>query len=141
MQLVWRRMRRVLIVESVKFWFDLTNVLYWVQNQSQTFKMFVANQIGEIQRSTIPGEINPADLLTRGLSVSQLSQSTMWMEGPKILKEDKSTWPEKSPGNPANKGRINSHLQQQKITRQCFKIVSCPRSFQVYLAYYVSWLG
>ena len=104
-----KNLERVLTVESVTFWVDSTNVLYWVRNQSRNFKTFVANRIGEIRRSTfpeqwhhIPGEINLADLPTRGLSASQLSQSTMWMEGPEILKEDKSTWPEKSPGNPTN---------------------------------------
>ena len=61
---------------------DSTNVLYWVRNQSRNFKTFVANRIGEIQRLTnpeqwrhVPGELNPADLATRGIKVSELVQS------------------------------------------------------------------
>ena len=41
----------------------------------------------------IPGTLNPADLPTRGLSVSDLAESDVWMEGPTFLKDDESTWP------------------------------------------------
>ncbi|XP_028393184.1 uncharacterized protein LOC114517595 [Dendronephthya gigantea] len=99
-----KKLKRTLKVESVTFRVDSTNVLYWVRNQSRNFKTFIANRIGEIQRSTnpdqwrhIPGEINPADLPTRRLSASQLSQCQMWMEGPNILKEEELTWPKKLP--------------------------------------------
>ena len=39
----------------------------------------------------ISGQDNPADLLTRGLTLSQLDHS-IWFEGPKFLHEYKSTW-------------------------------------------------
>ena len=111
---------KVLTVESVTFWVDSTNVLYWVRNQSRNFKPFVANRIGEIQRSTnpdqwrhIPGEINPADIPTRGLSATQLSQSKVWMEGPEILKEDESTWPEKLPKNPTIGDEEREHAKKK----------------------------
>ena len=111
---------RVLKVESVTFWVDSTNVLYWVRNQSRNFKAFVANRVGEIQRSTnpnqwrhIPGETNPADLPTRGLSASQLSQCQAWIEGPEFLKKDESTWPEKLTGNPTNEDEECEHRKNK----------------------------
>ena len=64
------------------------------------FKPFLANRIGEIQRTSspeqwrhIPGTLNPADLPTRGLSAMALAESELWMEGPAFLKNDESTWP------------------------------------------------
>ncbi len=91
---------KVLTVDRVLFWTDSENVWHWVRNQSREFKPFVANRIGEIQRSTnpdqwyhVPGAMNPADLATRGLSAEQLSSCQFWMEGPKFLKDNVATWP------------------------------------------------
>ena len=119
-----KNLTRVLNVESVTFWVDSTNVLYWIRNQSRNFKAFVASRVGEIQRSTnpdqwrhIPGESNPADLPTRGLSLSasQLSQCQTWTEGPEFLKEDESTWPEKLPGE-----RTDKNEERERRTRSTF---------------------
>ncbi len=70
----------VLTVDRMIYWTDSENVYYWVRNQSREFKPFVANRIGEIQRTTspeqwhhVPGTMNPADLPTRGLSAADLS--------------------------------------------------------------------
>ena len=86
---------KVLTVDRVVFWTDSENVWHWVRNQSREFKPFVANRIGEIQRTTnpeqwrhVPGSMNPADLPTRGLSAADLAQSRPWMEGPAFLKHD-----------------------------------------------------
>ena len=56
-----KNLMRVLKVGNVTFWVDSTNVLYWVRNQSRNFKAFVANRIGEMQRSTnrTSGDISP----------------------------------------------------------------------------------
>lgn len=91
---------KVITVDRIVFWTDSENVWYWVRNQSREFKPFVANRIGEIQRTTspeqwrhIPGTMNPADLPTRGLTATVLAESEVWMEGPAFLKDDESTWP------------------------------------------------
>ena len=41
----------------------------------------------------VPTKQNPADLLTRGLSVSTLSEQERWWKGPSFLKQDSSEWP------------------------------------------------
>ena len=46
--------RKTLVVDNTTFWTDSTNVLYWVRSQSRSFKPFVANRVGEIQRTTEP---------------------------------------------------------------------------------------
>ena len=41
-----------------------------------------------------PGSHNPADLPSRGLSVSQLRESQLWWKGPSWLQELEKDWPE-----------------------------------------------
>jgi hypothetical protein len=91
---------KVLTVDRALFWTDSENVWHWVRNQSREFKPFVANRIGEIQRSTnpdqwyhVPGTLNPADLATRGLSAEELASCEFWMGGPKFLKSGVAAWP------------------------------------------------
>ena len=62
---------------------DSQNVIYWIRNESHSFKPFVANRIGEIHESTspeqwrhIPGKLNPGDKATRGLSADKFVKDT-----------------------------------------------------------------
>ncbi|XP_068720412.1 uncharacterized protein [Montipora capricornis] len=94
---------RVLRIENHRwtFWSDRMDVLYWVRGRSRKFKPFVANRMGEIQALTNPDQWrlvssrqNPADLLTRGLSVTKLIDEEKWWHGPLFLKQDPTGWPE-----------------------------------------------
>ncbi|XP_064622588.1 uncharacterized protein LOC135484829 [Lineus longissimus] len=83
------------------FWSDSLDTLHWIRGRGRAFKPFIANRVGEIQRATnpdqwryVPTAENPADLLTRGLTVSQLSYNTLWWQGPAFLTEDPTMWPE-----------------------------------------------
>ena len=65
--------------------------------------VFVANRVAEILESTsvdqwryLPGEQNPADYGTRGLSVSLLKES-VWLTGPVWLLDDETNWPQLMP--------------------------------------------
>ena len=87
--------------EFITFWTDSTSVLWWIKGYSRQFKPFIANRIGEIQTSTnpdkwryVPTKQNPADHLTRGITLTELSQLKIWWEGPIFLSEDKSNWPQ-----------------------------------------------
>jgi len=87
-------------IKMVTFWSDSMNVLCWIRNNSRIFKPFVANRVGEIQSSTNPcqwrhiaSESNPADLISRGISVSDLADSQLWWTGPAFLEKDESEWP------------------------------------------------
>ena len=99
-----KAINNTLEVEGTIFWTDSTNVLYWIRNQSREFKPFVANCVGEIHRSSnpqqwrhVPGDMNPADLSTRGLSATELANSKLWAEGPGIIQGEESTWPPQLP--------------------------------------------
>lgn len=69
---------------------------------SWKFKPFVANRLGEIQSLTnpeqwrhVPNKQNPADLLTRGLSVSALTEEDRWWKSLVFLVKKETEWPEK----------------------------------------------
>ncbi|KAK3736479.1 hypothetical protein QZH41_005829 [Actinostola sp. cb2023] len=85
---------------DLKFWSDSMNVLWWIQRPSRTFKPFVANRIGEIhsysdpvQWRHVPTKENPADFVTRGLTVEELANKEMWWEGPSFLRKKAPEWP------------------------------------------------
>ena len=106
-----RTLSSTLKVSGVKYWTDSMNVLYWIQNQSRTFKPFVANCVAQIQWESnpdqwrhIPGEINPANLPTRGLAATKLCHNDSWMCGPNFLTNGEP-WPERLPSkSPPNDG-------------------------------------
>lgn len=82
------------------YWSDSMNVLWWIHRPSRVFRSFVANRIGEIQSSSnpnqwryVPTNENPADFVTRGLTVPGLAKKNSWWEGPSYLKEKPSEWP------------------------------------------------
>ncbi|XP_078355671.1 uncharacterized protein LOC144640376 [Oculina patagonica] len=114
--------QKVIKVDRTIFWIDSENVWYWVRNQSREFKPFVANRVGEIQRTTspeqwrhVPGTINPADLPTRGLSATALAESKVWLEGPAFLKDDESTWPATPP--PRDNTKKIEDCERRTVTR------------------------
>ena len=91
---------KVLKIENLEsyFWTDSSTVLAWIQRDSN-WAVFVANRVKEIRESSspkqwfhVPGDLNPADLPSRGCRVVQLLTSKWW-EGPEWLKERNDTWP------------------------------------------------
>ncbi|XP_038162876.1 uncharacterized protein LOC119797746 [Cyprinodon tularosa] len=77
---------------QVRLWTDSMIVLHWIRSSAHKWKQFVANRVTEIQTLTDPqswshckGKTNPADLPTRGLTVQDLKQSTLWWNGPCAL--------------------------------------------------------
>ena len=84
-------------INQVYFWTDSTLNLQYISNEKFRFKTFVANRIAEIHENTdrsqwkhIPGNMNPADLVTRGVSVPRdlLKENkfgTCWLRGPAFL--------------------------------------------------------
>lgn len=70
---------------------DSKIVLAWIHRQGRRYKPFVSSRIGEIQSNSdptqwrhIPGELNPADDVSRGVTVEELPGR--WLHGPEFLR-------------------------------------------------------
>ena len=77
---------------ATRCWTDSTIALGWIRGEPQRWKQFVSNRVTEIQSLTAPsdwshcpGEMNPADLTTRGLPAEELVGSRLWLSGPSWL--------------------------------------------------------
>ena len=87
------------IVDTV-VWTDSTAVLQWIRSSEKRQQIFVANRVAEIldnpnvrQGRRCPGELNPADDRTRGLSLKDFSSTCMWFCGPQFLQQPENQWP------------------------------------------------
>ena len=76
------------------------NVLWWIRKPSRNVRLFIANRIGEMHDSSSPTQWrhlnthqSPADLPSRGMSVTEVKRSDMWWKGPNFLSMPEDTWP------------------------------------------------
>ncbi|GBM78423.1 hypothetical protein AVEN_2951-1 [Araneus ventricosus] len=79
------------------YWSDSTSVLAWI-SKDENWSVFVRNRVQEIRKLTSPlawnhvvVELNPADLLSRGCTATQL-MSLRWWEGSQWLTEPISSF-------------------------------------------------
>jgi hypothetical protein len=86
---------------TINMWSDSQIVLYWLSKSDRNKNLFVANCITAIQDFNrlhtaswhyCPTASNPADLVTRGLTLHQLKTSPIWISGPTWLTSEKD-WP------------------------------------------------
>ena len=82
------------------FWSDSTCELQYIRNQSKRFHTFVANRLSVIHDNSAPcqwrhvsSELNPADEISRGLTVDEMRTNSKWLNGPQFLRKKKECWP------------------------------------------------
>ncbi|XP_030761095.1 uncharacterized protein LOC115886162 [Sitophilus oryzae] len=87
-------------VDNIIFWTDSSIVLGWLKTSPSHLKTFVANRISEIQETTgnwtwrhVSTKHNPADILSRGVSPSELLDHSLWWHGPEWLAQHEHRWP------------------------------------------------
>lgn len=92
-----------LVIDGQFFWSDSITVLKYVRNVTSRFRRFVANKISFILNFSsskdwyyVPSEINPADILSRGMDAKSLKMSSLWNFGPDFLMEKSSPLPEQT---------------------------------------------
>ena len=80
-------------------WSDSTTALCWIKNE-RVWKQYVQHRVEEIRSLTLkdswrhcPGELNPADIPSRGQSAKILSVNSMWWNGPSFLQQPEEEWP------------------------------------------------
>ncbi|XP_038062588.1 uncharacterized protein LOC119733080 [Patiria miniata] len=121
-------------IQYVTMWSDSTTVLTWIQSDSCRFKVFVGTRIAEIQTLTTGSEWryvryadNPADDITRGLSVSELGPGSRWIEGPPWLLAEPDTWQSDSASVLAQtRATSTPDLSEMKGTNFCGLTVAGP---------------
>ncbi|GFV02831.1 probable RNA-directed DNA polymerase from transposon X-element [Trichonephila clavipes] len=81
----------------ITFWSDSTTALWWIKEKG-SWSVFVENRVKEIRQLTrghlwkhVPGNLNIADLLSRGCSRQMLI--SRWWEGPLWVRESPEYWP------------------------------------------------
>ena len=87
-------------IKGTVLWSDSTTVLTWLGSESCRFKVFVGTRVAEIQELThlhtwryVDSAQNPADDITRGMSLQQLIRPNRWTQGPSFLLLDPNQWP------------------------------------------------
>lgn len=94
-------------IHQWSLWTDSTTVLAWLQSDSCRYKVFVGTRIAEIQDLTdreawryVDSASNPADDITRGKHLTELTSDSRWFQGPAFLGENPDQWPQ-APKEPA----------------------------------------
>ena len=87
-------------LKSSILWTDSTCVLGYLNNTTKRFQTFVANRVAAIRETTelnqwkhIPGDQNPADDVSRGLSANEMLNCKRWKNGPQFLWKPEDCWP------------------------------------------------
>ena len=108
---------------DIFYWSDSSTVLAWI-HRHENWDVFVYNRVKEIRTLSntnrwrfVPGELNPADLPSRGCSASQLLKSKWW-EGPNWLRKDFCDWP-------ANQYDSDENLISLEMKKKCEKKSVC----------------
>lgn len=103
-------------------WCDSTITIAWIRKPSHCWQTFVANRVSAIQTLTapeiwqhVPGNDNPADSASRGITASSLAKSYLWWHGPSWLVRDSTNWPQSS-------NDYNTKIDEKKIVASCLHI-------------------
>ena len=90
-----------LVLSHSVFWCDSEIVLAYIGDDSKRYHTFVANRVSMIRSQTaadqwhhVPGNINPADIASRGATPKDLLNSK-WFKGPDFLLLASENWPKK----------------------------------------------
>lgn len=90
-------------LDKVLLWSDSTIALAWIRSSPHRLKTFVSHRVAQIQVLTqpfqwghVPSNLNPADVLSRGLDAKDLHKKDIWWTGLPFLKQETPTAPDPS---------------------------------------------
>ena len=94
-------LRTVYEISHVYAWTDSSVSYAWIVNDKNK-TVFIRNRVKKIRENLpsldswklIPSKLNPADLVSRGISPHALTESNLWSKGPYFLNLPKSEWPD-----------------------------------------------
>ena len=111
-------------IDKIILWCDSQIVLHWIHSDKK-LPLFVENRVKTIREigfdaiKYCPSKDNPADLITRGITYKELSNSTLWKYGPTWLPQ--GDWPicdmfmvaDNPTDTQPSIETVNTHTQQQ----------------------------
>jgi len=112
-------------------------------NTTSRFHTFVANRLAVINDGSqptqwryVPSNLNPADSVTRGLTITDLhDKENRWLQGPKFLWESKDSWPL------IHLQPVDEKLLETKKEHQTFLVLNPkePHGLDKVINYYSCW--
>lgn len=91
-KLILKVSKEVPSIQTINLFSDSKIVLGWLNSGLHSLPPYVANRVKEISVSTVgmkwyhtPGVFNPADILSRCVSPSDLHKNKLWWQGPDYL--------------------------------------------------------
>jgi len=82
-------------------WSDYAIALHWLKKEPNQLQAIVANHIGEIHELSentswrhISGPLNPADLISQGITKNEIINNDLWWHGPRLLVNLEDDWPD-----------------------------------------------
>lgn len=95
--------------KEIRYWTDSEVCLWWLRKSPHEQKVFVSHRVAQVQELTdtaqwshVPSEHNPADMITRGMTMMQLKEAKAWWEGPAFLASAAECWPKWTPDQSIN---------------------------------------
>ena len=74
-------------------WSDSLDALHWIKGAHKKWKVFTQNKVEKIRKRHCPGNLNPADLPSRGTTATDLYNSfSEWNNGRTFLRQSINTW-------------------------------------------------
>ncbi len=90
----------ILNIQALTAWSDSSIVLCWLRKSPTSLNSFVANRvrnthqlIPQAQWRHVSSAFNPADMLSRGLTATDLISSDLWWKGPPWINLPPQQWP------------------------------------------------
>ena len=82
-----------LTLNPLKCFTDSKVALFWIRGLEKEWKQFIQNRVNEIHKLVpseywdhCPGQENPTNMPSRGITISELAASKLWCSGPEWLK-------------------------------------------------------
>ena len=116
-------------ISSTFFWTDSQITLQYIRNESCRFKTYVANRVCEVRQVSeptqwrhCPGNLNPANDASRGLSAQQFLSSDRWFAGPAFLSQPEAEWPTTEIGDLLEN---NLEVKVERLYSLCSHPIEC----------------
>ena len=92
-------------LSDILYWTDSTTVIQYLRNPTVRYPTFEANKVQLIQELSpvskwhhVPTDLNPADIASRSMKMSEPEKVNTWKHGPKYLWKRKEEWPKEPEG-------------------------------------------